>query len=253
MEGIGCLCALHLGIYLNAYENEISCVFVTSVRSVCYRAPCVPRTCAAVDIQPGRHACCMLRAESRRSATVVPVRLTHFYHPIFFFLPLYASNLFVRLYIFPSVPAIDCFFVFTPSLQISFRSPFSLWLFFFVVFYFLIMFPVFSFFLSCSAPFWFHFCSVCLCILFSCYFYLLQFFLSSCSVLVISLFLSRSSSVSSFSWFLRPFLLLCSNKVSCFFSSSTFLLLFLYVLFPVLVNFLSVYLPFLYLSFFSFT
>lgn len=55
-----------------------------SVRSVCYRAPCVPRTCAAVDIQPGRHACFMLRAESRRSATIVPVRVTHFYHPFFF-------------------------------------------------------------------------------------------------------------------------------------------------------------------------
>jgi len=75
-------------IYLNAYENEISwiysCEFVTSVRSVCYRSPCVPRTCTAVDIQPGRQVCCMLRTESRRSATIVPVHRTHFYHSIFF-------------------------------------------------------------------------------------------------------------------------------------------------------------------------
>lgn len=87
-ERIGCLCALHLDIYLNAYENEISwiysCVFVTSVRSLCCRAPCVPRTCTAVDIQPGRHVCCMLRTESRLSATIVPVHRTHFYHSIFF-------------------------------------------------------------------------------------------------------------------------------------------------------------------------
>jgi hypothetical protein len=33
-----------------------------------------------------------------------------------FFLSLYASNLFVHLYIFPSVPGVDRFFVYTPSL-----------------------------------------------------------------------------------------------------------------------------------------
>jgi len=68
-------------------RNEISwiysCVFVMSVRSVCYRAPCIPRTSSAVDIQPGRQVCCMLRAESRRSATIVPVHQTR-YHPHFF-------------------------------------------------------------------------------------------------------------------------------------------------------------------------
>ena len=51
---------------------------------MCYRASCIPRTCGAVDIQPGRQVCCMLRAESRRSATIVPVHRTRFYHPRFF-------------------------------------------------------------------------------------------------------------------------------------------------------------------------
>ena len=62
-------------------------------------------------VQPGHQVCCILRAESRAQRQLYLFTEHAFITPPPFF-SLYASNLFVHLYIFPSVPAVDCFFLF---------------------------------------------------------------------------------------------------------------------------------------------